>query len=212
MPFTLGEVHESWHPFFATRIDSINSIMHQLESVEIAPPRELVFRAFQADLNDVRVVIFGQDPYPGVGVANGLAFSVQSGVAIPASLRNIFKEYSSDLGYESPKDGDLSAWSSNGVLLLNRALTTVVGERDSHKGIGWEMITEPLGEYLGSRGVAAILWGASSAQLEKYFSIKVKSAHPSPLSAYRGFFGSKPFTSINNLLIQNSLEPIDWKL
>jgi uracil-DNA glycosylase len=205
-------VHDSWHTFFAAHIDAINSILSQLDSVEIAPSRQNVFRAFQVDLNDVRVVIFGQDPYPGVGVANGLAFSVQSGVEIPASLRNIFKEYSSDLGYEMPQNGDLSAWSGNGVLLLNRALTTVAGERDSHKGIGWELITEPLAEYLGSRGVAAILWGASSAQLEKYFSIKVMSAHPSPLSAYRGFFGSKPFTSINNLLTENSLEPIDWKL
>lgn len=212
MLFTLEEVHASWRPFFAPRVETINSILKQLDGEEIAPPRSLIFRAFQSDINDVRVVIFGQDPYPGLGVANGLAFSVHPEVPIPASLKNIFKEYSSDLGYEVPNNGDLSNWSNNGVLLLNRALTTVAGERDTHKNLGWETITEPLAEYLGARGVAAILWGATAAGLEKYFSVSVKSAHPSPLSAYRGFFGSKPFTSINTLLETNSIKPINWKL
>jgi uracil-DNA glycosylase len=212
MIFTLEEVHASWRPFFAPLVETINSILKQLEDEEVAPPRQLIFRAFQSDLDDVRVVIFGQDPYPGPGVAHGLAFSVQPEVPIPASLKNIFKEYSTDLGYEVPTHGDLSAWSSNGVLLLNRALTTVTGERDTHKNLGWSSITEPLAEYLGARGVAAILWGATAGELDKYFSISIKTAHPSPLSAYRGFFGSKPFTSINSLLEANSIRPIDWKL
>ena len=208
--FSLEEVHPSWAPFFSEHVDSINTILASLVSVDVTPKRDDIFRAFSIDLGKVKVVIFGQDPYPGAGVADGLAFSTS--LSIPASLRNIFTEYSDDLHLPKPISGDLSSWARQGVLLLNRSLTTVVGERNAHVDDGWRSITLACAQYLGEREVVAILWGNYAQELSKYFSRAIVSSHPSPLSAYRGFFGSKPFSRANEMLITLGKEPIDWCL
>jgi uracil-DNA glycosylase len=212
MKFSLEEVHPSWRDFLASHVESINEILSGLNQSEITPERSLIFTAFQRPLHAVKVLIVGQDPYPTVGVANGLAFSVNPGAAIPASLRNIFKEYCDDLDLPTPTTGDLSPWSEQGVLLLNRVLTTVIGKRNAHQDSQWSAITEDLARYLGEREIVAILWGASAKTLAEYFNEPILSAHPSPLSAYRGFFGSQPFTKVNALLTSTGREPINWKL
>ena len=212
MEFSLQEVHPSWRDFFASHLATIQGIINEIVNNETTPPRQYIFRAFQEPLEDVKVVIFGQDPYPKASVANGLAFSVAAHASIPASLRNIFKEYVEDLNYPLPQSGDLSPWSREGVLLLNRVLTTDIGKRNAHHDSQWSAVTEDIARYLGERGVVAILWGASAHSLAKYFSEPILSPHPSPLSAYRGFFGSKPFSQVNSLLIWKASKPIDWRL
>ena len=176
-----------------------------------APARADIFRAFTLPLHEVKAVIFGQDPYPGEGVADGLAFSTR-GEKIPASLRNIFKEYADDLGLPVPKNGDLTVWHHNGVLLLNRTLTTVTGERNAHYGAGWSAFTSDVAKVLGQLDTVAILWGANARELAPYFKWKIESVHPSPLSARNGFFGSKPFSSANTILRELGRTPIDWSL
>lgn len=212
MQFSLTEVHPSWHEFFKRHLELIENIFTELDVTKIAPERELVFRAFREPLENVKVAIFGQDPYPTPGVANGLAFSVAADAPLPASLRNIFKEYCSDLSLPTPSSGDLSEWSSQGVLLVNRVLTTDIGERNAHRDTSWISITEDLARYLGARGVVAILWGSSAHELAKYFHNPIMSVHPSPLSAYRGFFGSRPFSKANLALVERGLPQISWKL
>jgi uracil-DNA glycosylase len=157
------------------------------------------------------VLILGQDPYPGEGVADGLAFS-SAREKVPASLRNIFIEYSSDLGLPAPMSPDLSKWSERGVLLLNRTLTTTVGERNAHVSIGWRNFTYSVAEFLAQRDVIAILWGNGARELADLFDKKIESVHPSPLSARRGFFGSEPFSRANELLESAGREPIDWQI
>lgn len=202
--------HPSWERFLKPK--AIN-LLESISNEDIAPSPEHVFRAFELPLEEVRVVIIGQDPYPTLGHATGLAFSVdREQRKIPASLRNIFNEYSSDLGYPTPLHGDLSRWSSQGVLLLNRTLTTEIGDAGAHASFGWSEITEAIAEELGKRDVVAILWGAHAQELAKFFKYRVKSVHPSPLSAYRGFFGSKPFSTANQLLESVNRRPIDWRL
>jgi len=155
----------------------------------------------------------GQDPYPTPGNAMGLAFSTPSSVRkIPQSLKNIFTELEDDQGIAPPTTGDLSAWSAAGVLLLNRVLTTRQGESNAHEKIGWQGITDNIAAKLGKRDVVAVLWGKQAQELSRFFTHKVEGVHPSPLSAYRGFFGSKPFTQVNKLLISQGREPIDWSL
>jgi len=212
MKFSLEEVHPSWRDFLANHVESINEILSEFNQSEITPERSLIFTAFQQPLHAVKVLIVGQDPYPTVGVANGLAFSVNPGAAIPASLRNIFKEYCDDLHLPTPTSGDLSPWSEQGVLLLNRVLTTQIGKRNAHHDSRWNAVTEDIARYLGEREVLAILWGASAQTLAKYFKVPIISPHPSPLSAYRGFFGSQPFSKVNGLLTSTGREPINWKL
>ncbi|MFM6841895.1 MAG: uracil-DNA glycosylase [Candidatus Planktophila sp.] len=212
MSFSLKEVHPSWQPFFATKIGIIQSILESLEGIAISPARENIFRAFRYPLNEVKVVIVGQDPYPGEGIADGLAFSSQEGQAIPASLRNIFTEYSNDLNLPRPNNPDLTRWAENGVLLLNRTLTTAVGERNAHLDSEWKALTFDIAQYLSSRKVVAILWGNYAKELASIFSEVVESPHPSPLSARRGFFGSKPFSRANEILIGLNREPVDWML
>ena len=163
-------------------------------------------------MEDVKVLILGQDPYPTLGVADGLAFSSSRSEIIPASLRNIFLEYSNDLGYEIPTSGDLGAWHNRGVLLLNTALTTEVGERDVDNLLGWQNLIGSVIHELSRREVVAILWGNSARKLGKEFNHKIESAHPSPLSAYRGFFGSKPFSKTNIALSKLGLSPVNWRL
>jgi uracil-DNA glycosylase len=206
-------VHDSWLRLLDPVAPEIEKILKKIANEDIAPRREEIFRAFDIDLEKVRVVIFGQDPYPTKGNAMGSAFSIPGNVSrIPASLRNIFQELESDLGFKKPASGDLTAWESSGVLLLNRVLTTRVGETGAHSDLGWQHITNDIARELGARGVIAILWGKSAQELSGNFIKNISSAHPSPLSAYRGFFGSQPFSRANELLVAQGKEPIDWSL
>ena len=208
-----SHVHSSWLPVFEPVSSVIDDILSKIQHDELAPPLESVFRAFSVDLSSIRCVIVGQDPYPTRGNAMGLAFSTPPTIAkIPQSLRNIFTELESDQGHEAPAHGDLSKWSNEGVLLLNRVLTTRQGESNAHEKDGWQRVTNHIASELGKRDVVAVLWGRQAQELSKFFTFKVEDVHPSPLSAYRGFFGSKPFAQVNQLLIAQGREPIDWKL
>jgi uracil-DNA glycosylase len=184
------------------------------------PAGENVLRAFKQPFADVRVLIVGQDPYPTPGHPVGLSFSVAPEVKrLPASLVNIFREYSDDLGYPAPANGDLTPWTERGVLLLNRVLTVAPGKPGSHRGKGWEEVTEQAIRALAAREapLVAILWGRDARTLVPLLDGVgragwVESAHPSPYSAASGFFGSRPFSRANQLLAQRGAEPVDWKL
>jgi uracil-DNA glycosylase len=181
------------------------------------PAGEKVLRAFQQPFAGVRVLIVGQDPYPTPGHPVGLSFSVAPEVRrLPASLVNIFREYREDLGYPAPATGDLTPWSERGVMLLNRVLTVQPGRPGSHRGKGWEEVTEQAIRALAARGtpLVAILWGRDARGLAPLLAgvPLVESAHPSPNSADRGFFGSRPFSRANQLLSEQGAEPVDWKL
>jgi uracil-DNA glycosylase len=181
------------------------------------PSGDNVLRAFKQPFADVRVLIVGQDPYPTPGHPIGLCFSVAPDVRpLPKSLVNIFNEYSEDLGHPPPANGDLSPWTERGVLLLNRALTVQPGRPNSHQGKGWEEVTEQAMRALAARGgpLVAILWGRNARNLRPMLEPVpcIESAHPSPLSAHNGFFGSRPFSRANELLRQQGAEQIDWKL
>ncbi len=181
------------------------------------PAGDHVLRAFQRPLADVRVLIVGQDPYPTPGHPVGLSFSVAPEVwPLPKSLVNIYLELREDQGLVPPRHGDLSAWADHGVMLLNRCLTVTPGQSASHRGRGWEQVTDHAIKVLAQRGgpLAAILWGNDARALKPALgSIPwVESAHPSPLSAYRGFFGSRPFSRVNQLLVRQGGEPVDWSL
>ena len=210
--FSLTEIDSSWQEIFQPHINEIQKILSSVAERDSTPPRELIFRTFSIPIDRVKVVILGQDPYPSAGIADGLAFSSSRSEMLPASLRNIFAEYCADLGFEKPLSGDLTPWHNQGVLLLNTALTTEVGARDADKTLGWENLINAVINHLIHRDVIAILWGNSARKLGSHFEFKVESAHPSPLSAYRGFFGSQPFSKANGLLQSRGLEPIDWKI
>jgi uracil-DNA glycosylase len=181
------------------------------------PAGDQVLRAFARPLADVRVLIAGQDPYPTPGHPVGLSFSVAPQVRrLPASLANIFREYSDDLGYPRPATGDLSPWADRGVMLLNRVLTVQPGNIGSHRGKGWEEVTDQAIRALAARGgpLVAILWGRDARSLAPLLggTPVIESAHPSPNSADRGFFGSRPFSRASRLLEQQGAGPVDWKL
>jgi uracil-DNA glycosylase len=181
------------------------------------PAGEHVLRAFTRPLDDVRVLIVGQDPYPTPGHAVGLSFSVAADVRpLPRSLGNIVRELVADVGVAPPTSGDLSAWADQGVLLLNRVLTVAPRQPGSHRGKGWEAVTQQAIEALVARGgpLVAILWGRDAQTLRPALAQvpHVASAHPSPMSADRGFFGSRPFSRTNDLLAQQGAEPVDWSL
>jgi uracil-DNA glycosylase len=182
------------------------------------PSGENVLRAFKQPFAQVRVLIVGQDPYPTPGHAVGLSFSVAPEVQrLPGSLVNIFREYSDDLGYPTPTTGDLTPWTERGVLLLNRVLTVQPGKPGSHRGKGWEEVTEQAIRALAARKtepLVAILWGRDARTLAPLLQgiPAVESAHPSPYSAANGFFGSHPFSRANQLLEQEGAQPVDWKL
>lgn len=182
------------------------------------PPGPQVLRAFQQPFDDVRVLIVGQDPYPTPGHAVGLSFSVAPQVRpIPASLVNIFREYQQDLGLPAPSNGDLTPWAERGVLLLNRALTVAPRQPNAHQGKGWEAVTEQAIKALAARGgpLVAILWGSNARNLRPLLGANVpciESSHPSPMSADRGFFGSRPFSRANEALSAQGAAPIDWRL
>ena len=182
------------------------------------PSGENVLRAFKQPFAGVRALIVGQDPYPTPGYAVGLSFSVAPEVRrLPGSLVNIFREYSEDLGYPTPTTGDLTPWAERGVLLLNRVLTVQPGKPGSHRGKGWEEVTEQAIRALAARKtepLVAILWGRDARTLAPLLEgiPTVESAHPSPYSAASGFFGSRPFSRANHLLEQEGAQPVDWKL
>ena len=181
------------------------------------PSGDQVLRAFQAPLAEVRVLVVGQDPYPTPGHPVGLSFSVAPDVRpLPPSLLNIYKELVSDLGVPPPSTGDLSPWAANGVMLLNRVLTVEPGKSAAHRGKGWEKVTDRAIEVLAARGgpLAAILWGRDAQTLKPVLGgiSWVESVHPSPLSAGRGFFGSRPFSKVDDLLVSQGAQPVDWRI
>ena len=185
----------------------------------IFPPANDIFNAFHlTPLHKVKVVILGQDPYHNHGQAHGLCFSVKKGVDIPPSLVNIYKELHDDLGCTIPNHGYLTKWAKQGVLMLNTVLTVRAHQANSHRGIGWEEFTDAAIMALNKedRPIVFILWGAPAQRKEKMLTnpnhLILKAPHPSPLSAYRGFFGSKPFSKTNIFLSQHGLTPIDWQI
>lgn len=187
------------------------------QGVQVLPAQQFVLRAFAQPLSSVRVLIVGQDPYPTPGHPVGLAFSVERQVRpLPRSLANIFQELQSDLGVTPPQHGDLTGWTERGVLLLNRVLTVRAGQPGSHRGLGWESVTACAIDALVARGapLVSILWGKDAQTLATRLSAYpvIESAHPSPLSARRGFFGSRPFSRANAALIEQGAQPIDWQI
>ena len=205
----LSYLPKQWHQIVDLKL--LIEISAKL-SGEYIPAAIDVFAALKLSPSDVKVVIVGQDPYPNPQHAMGLAFSVRESVStLPASLRNIFTELESDLGIK-PNNGDLSRWVSQGVLLLNRALTVKPGEPASHSKIGWHELTEVIISNVAKSGAIGVLWGNDAQTLAKYFSKDdlFTAPHPSPLSVYRGFYGSKPFSKVNNRLVEKGLTPIKW--
>ena len=179
-------------------ISSLVKISEKLTE-DYLPGQELIFKAFELAPEQVKVLILGQDPYPNAKHAVGLAFSTGDVRLLPASLKNIFRELENDLNIKR-STGDLSDWSNQGVMLLNMSLSVVPGDPGAHSKIGWQKFTQPVVEYLASRGVVGLLWGNTAQEMSKHFKQGdlFTAPHPSPLSAYRGFFGSKPFSKINN--------------
>lgn len=200
-------------PYFKELIKKIDAAY---ESSTVYPPRHLIFEALKkTDYENVKVVILGQDPYHNEGQANGLAFAVNEGVQMPPSLKNIFTEVESDTGKKPENDTTLLGWAKQGVLLLNTTLTVAAGVANSHVSFGWDKLTDAIIVALGQRErpTAYILWGNNAKAKQPLIGrgcFTVRSAHPSPLSASRGFFGSKPFSRVNNFLSSIGTEPVDW--
>ena len=212
-------------PSWARALAPVESTVHQIgkrlreevaEGRGYLPAGTDVLRAFTYPMDGVKVLIVGQDPYPTPGHPMGLSFSVQPGVRPPRSLENIFTELVSDLGVDRPTSGDLTPWSRQGVMLLNRVLTVQPGAPASHKGWGWETVTQRAIEALVERRapLVAILWGRPAQSLTPMLGSTpiLASPHPSPLSASRGFFGSRPFSRANELLVEQGATPVDWRL
>lgn len=225
---TARPLHELVERGWATALEPVTGQVAQMGEflrAELAagngylPAGQNVLRAFTFPMDRVRVLIVGQDPYPTPGHAVGLSFSVAPEVRpLPRSLENIFKEYGSDLGYPAPTTGDLTPWAERGVMLLNRVLTVRPGNPASHRGKGWEAVTECAIRALVARRqpLVAVLWGRDASTLKPMLEgadcVAIESPHPSPLSASRGFFGSRPFSRANELLEKMGAEPIDWRL
>jgi uracil-DNA glycosylase len=222
-PRTLSEIVETgWAEALRPVAPDITAMGEFLRSEVAAgrsylPSGDKVLRAFTQPLDDVRVLIVGQDPYPTPGHPVGLSFSVAAQVRpLPRSLQNIFRELQADLGCRPPSSGDLSPWAERGVLMLNRVLTVAPGQPGSHRGKGWERVTDQAIRALVARGkpLVAILWGRDAQSLRPLLdgTPRIESAHPSPMSADRGFFGSRPFSRANDLLTVAGANPIDWCL
>ncbi|MHA3834746.1 uracil-DNA glycosylase [Terrabacter sp. AAH1] len=215
-------VHPTWVPALEPVADTISRLGEFLRAEVAAgrgylPSGENVLRAFSLPLPDVRVLVVGQDPYPTTGHPVGLSFSVAPDVRpVPRSLQNIYQELGTDLGLPTPANGDLTPWFERGVMLLNRVLTVQPGRSASHQGKGWETVTAQAISALVGRGgpLVAILWGRQAQSLAPMLGSvpRIESAHPSPLSARSGFFGSRPFSRTNDLLAQQGAPPIDWRL
>jgi len=198
----------------------LKKFLHEEKSLyTIYPLNKNIFNAYNSmEFEDVKVVILGQDPYHGPHQAHGLSFSVQQGIVFPPSLKNIFQELVDDIGCTYPKSGDLSYWAQQGVLLLNAVLTVRASQANSHRGQGWEYFTDATIKAISNNleNVVFVLWGRPAQMKEKLIDtskhLVLKAPHPSPLSSYRGFFGSKPFSKSNDYLIKNNKKPIEWCL
>ncbi|MFP5457657.1 MAG: uracil-DNA glycosylase [Bacteriovoracia bacterium] len=215
----------SWMPHLSEALalprvqECLQFVEQERKSKTIYPAATDVFRAFAAcPFERVKVVILGQDPYHGEGQAHGLSFSVKRGVKLPPSLVNIFKELKSDVSVDTPTHGDLTRWAEQGVLLLNTVLTVEHGKAASHQARGWELFTDHVIDVLNTKKehLVFILWGApaqkKAEKVDRTRHMVLKSVHPSPLSSYRGFFGSKPFSQTNAYLQSKGMAPIDWNL
>jgi uracil-DNA glycosylase len=218
-------MHESWShvlddelakPYF---VELLKFVATERETYKVYPPKGKVFTAFEVvPFDKVRVVILGQDPYPSPGHAHGMSFSVPPGVRPPKSLMNIYKELQTDLGIEPVGHGFLMSWAEQGVFLLNTVLTVRDGEPGSHRGRGWERLTTQVIKLLSAREgrIVFILWGRDAQSFASVINTSehriLVSAHPSPLSAHQGFFGSKPFSQTNQALVKKGFDPIDWDL
>ena len=207
------QLHPTWRIALEAQLPLLDELEAKIGSMPILPGHQNVMKALSYSLNEIKVLIVGQDPYPNPQFPMGLAFSVDHRVSkLPQSLRNIFTEYVSDTGFDIPSSGDLTSWAERGVCLLNRTLTVTPGQSNSHSRIGWQEFTMSVARILGDQGVVAILWGSSAQRLGNLFARKIESVHPSPLSAYRGFFGSKPFTRCNQELEAMGIPLVDWRL
>ena len=215
-------MHESWKSFLIAEFDKpyfkdlANFLHSEYESKTIFPPKQLVFSAFTTNLSDIKVVILGQDPYHTPGAAEGLAFSVPKKQPIPPSLINIYKEIDNDIGHHTNTSGSLREWQKQGVLLLNTVLTVEAHKPKSHSGKGWEIFTTSVISYLNREreGLVFMLWGRDARNKKSLIDEKrhlvLEAAHPSPLSAYNGFFGCKHFSKCNEYLKEKGKEPIKW--
>lgn len=225
-----GQLHPSWLAVIGDELEKpyMQALRHFLKQEKAAgkvifPPSPLIFNAFNhTPFEQVRVVIIGQDPYHGLDKgqpqAHGLSFSVPNGIAQPPSLVNIFKEISSDLGIKMSRNGDLTSWADQGVLLLNATLTVEQSNAGAHQGKGWESFTDAAISALNAHreGLVFVLWGSyaqkKGAFIDEKKHLVLKSVHPSPLSAHRGFFGNRQFSTINQYLIRQGKTPIDWQI
>lgn len=217
------KIEQSWKHELAAEWDKeyfkslTDFVRSEYATKQVFPPGKQIFAAFDhTPFNDVKVVILGQDPYHEVCQANGLCFSVNDGILFPPSLRNIFQEIRNDIGTPIPQSGDLSRWAKQGVLLLNATLTVVAHQAGSHQNRGWEQFTDEVITHLAQHreGLVFILWGSYAgkkrALIDSTRHLVLTSAHPSPLSAYRGFFGNKHFSKANEYLIAQGKTPIEW--
>ena len=217
-------MHSSWEEIFNNypKIDELNNMIKEIDEQRLTktiyPPKEQVFRVFDLPLKDIKVVILGQDPYHNPDQACGLSFSVNDGVPLPKSLINIYKELHDDLGIKPAKTGNLESWFKQGVFLLNAVLTVEKNSPASHSKMGWENFTDYIIENISEKNenVVFVLWGTYARSKNKLIDSSkhkiIESAHPSPLSAYRGFFGSKVFSQINSYLAENDRETINFEL
>lgn len=221
-----GQLHSSWHTVIGDELqkpymEALRTFLKQEKATGkvIYPLGPLIFNAFNhTPFDQVRVVIIGQDPYHGPGQAHGLSFSVPQGVDLPPSLQNIYKEIAADLNIHMSRNGDLTPWANQGVLLLNATLTVEQAKAGSHQNKGWEQFTDTAIAALNARreGLVFVLWGSYAQKKGAFIDEKkhliLKSVHPSPLSAHRGFFGNHQFSTINQYLTQRGQTPIDWQL
>ena len=207
------QLHPGWRDLLKGSLDLLDQIELELKETSFLPQHQDVMKCLSFNPSEAKVLILGQDPYPNSDDAMGLAFSTaRRDGKLPGSLKNIYRELVDDLDIPHPTSGDLSPWCKQGVVLLNRTLTCAEGESNSLRDIGWREFTDQVVSVLAQQGVVAILWGANAQEVEHHFpkSDCISSVHPSPLSAYRGFFGSKPFSRANQVLVGKGRQPIDW--
>ncbi len=225
MPKVNPKIPQEWYEFLSAEFDKDYFynlklfLLAEQAQYTIYPKNSNIFNAYiTTNFNDLKVVIIGQDPYHGPNQAHGLSFSVEQGVSFPPSLKNIFQELVNDIGCEYPNTGNLTKWAKQGVFLLNAVLSVRASQANSHQGMGWESFTDATIKAISDnkKNVVFILWGRPAQMKEKLIDsskhLIIKSPHPSPLSSYRGFFGSKPFSKTNNYLVESGKKEIDWCL
>ena len=207
------QLHDEWQKALSDYRPLVSTIDSLIDKSEVTPAYEDIFAAYQLPPSAIKVAIFGQDPYPTPGYAHGLAFSVAANTQpLPASLRNIYKELESDCGVTVANNGDLGRWADQGIFLLNQILTTRPTQSLAHEDFGWQEFTAATAKVVGKSGAIGIFWGSKAQHLAQYFDprLSISSAHPSPLSAYKGFFGSKPFSKENEMLRAQGKSEISW--